>query len=93
MTKGKKTTQQELAEIVAFCLEHRKDYLLTVVRFSVPCQQIYSRGHKYEGTGIDGLVDGRGRTKPEIEMTRRHGKTLSSGTDAGSPAPGQKTGD
>ena len=29
MTKGKKTTQQERAEIVAFCLEHGKDYLLT----------------------------------------------------------------
>ena len=30
MTKAKKTTQQERAEIVALCLEHGKDYLLTV---------------------------------------------------------------
>jgi len=25
MTKGRKTTQEERAEIVAFCLEHNKD--------------------------------------------------------------------
>ena len=27
MTKGTKTIPQERAEIVAFCLEHNKDYL------------------------------------------------------------------
>lgn len=31
MTKGKKTARQERAVMVAFCLEHGKDYLLTVV--------------------------------------------------------------
>ena len=30
MTKGRKTTQEERAEIVAFCIEHGKDYGLTV---------------------------------------------------------------
>ena len=69
MTKGKKTTQQERAEIVAFCLEHGKDYLLTVEHFGVSYQQIYSWVRKYEEKGIDGLTDGRGRTKPESEMT------------------------
>ena len=69
MTKGKKTTQQERVEIVAFCLEHGKDYLLTVEQFGVSYQQIYSWVRKYEGKGIDGLADGRGRTKPESEMT------------------------
>ena len=61
MTKGKKTTQQERAEIVAFCLEHGKDYLLTVEQFGVSYQQIYSWVRKYEEKGIDGLADGRGR--------------------------------
>lgn len=28
MTKGRKTTQQERTEIVAFCIEHVKDYPL-----------------------------------------------------------------
>ena len=69
MTKGKKTTRQERAEIVAFCLEHGKDYLLTVEQFGVFYQQIYSCVRKYEEKGIDGLADGRGRTKPESEMT------------------------
>ena len=69
MTKGKKTTQQERAKIVAFCLEHGKDYLLTVKQYGVSYQQIYSWVRKYEKKGIDGLADGRGRTKPESEMT------------------------
>ncbi len=69
MTKGKKTTQQERAKIVAFCLEHGKDYLLTVEQYGVSYRQIYSWVRKYEEKGIDGLADGRGRTKPESEMT------------------------
>ena len=68
MTKGKKTTQQERAEIVAFCLEHGKDYLLTVEQFGVSYQQIYYWVRKYEKKGIDGLAGGSGRTKPESEM-------------------------
>ena len=69
MTKGKKTTQQERAQIVAFCLEHGKDYLLTVEQYGVSYQQIYSWVRKYEEKGIDGLSDGRGRTKPGSEMS------------------------
>ena len=69
MTKGKKTTQQERAEIVAFCLEHGRDYLLTVEHYGVSYQQIYAWVRKYEEKGIDGLADGRGRTRPESEMT------------------------
>lgn len=69
MTKGKKTSQQERAEIVAYCLEHGKDYMLTVEEYGVSYQQIYSWVRKYEEKGIDALVDGRGRTKPESEMT------------------------
>ncbi len=68
MTKGRKTTQLERAEIVAFCLEHGKDYPLTIQTYDVSYQQIYSWVRKYEEKGIDGLIDGRGRTKPESEM-------------------------
>ena len=42
MTKGRKTTQEERAEIVAFCIEHGKDYGLTVETYRVSYQQIYS---------------------------------------------------
>lgn len=69
MTKGRKTTQQERTEIVAFCIEHGKDYPLTISTYGVSYQQIYSWVRKYESKGIDGLSDGRGRTKPEEEMT------------------------
>ena len=48
MTKGRKTTQEERAEIVAFCIEHGKDYGLTVETFKVSYQQIYTWVKKYE---------------------------------------------
>ena len=69
MTKGRKTTQEERTEIVAFCIEHGKDYLLTVKTYGVSYQQIYAWVRKYEEKGVDGLKDGRGRTKPVEEMT------------------------
>ena len=35
MTKGRKTTQEERAKIVAFCIEHNYDYGLTVETYNV----------------------------------------------------------
>ena len=69
MTKGRKTTQQERAEIVAFCIEHGKDYALTIQTHKVSYQQIYAWVRKCEARGIDGLADRRGKSKPENEMT------------------------
>ena len=69
MTKGRKTTQEERAEIVAFCIEHNKDYGLTVETYKVSYQQIYAWVRKYEEGGVDKLKDNRGRTKPVEEMT------------------------
>lgn len=69
MTKGRKTTQQERAEIVAFCIEHGKNYPLTIQTYGVSYQQIYACVRKYEEKGVEGLTDGRGRTKPIEEMT------------------------
>ena len=69
MTKGRKTTQEERAEIVAFCIEHSKDYGLTVEKYQVSYQQIYSWVKKYEEKGVEGLTDRRGKTKPETELT------------------------
>ena len=69
MTKGRKTTQEERTQIVAFCIEHGKDYGLTVETYKVSYQQIYSWGRKYETCGVDGLVDRRGKVKPEDELT------------------------
>ena len=48
MTKRKKTMQQECAEIMAFCLEHGRDYLLTVEHYGVSYQQFYACVRKQE---------------------------------------------
>lgn len=69
MTKGRKTTQEERAEIVAFCIEHNYDYGLAVETYKVSYQQIYAWVRKYEEGGVDKLKDNRGRTKPVEEMT------------------------
>lgn len=69
MTKGRKTTQEERAEIVAFCIEHGRNYGLTVETYKVSYQQIYSWVHKYDEKGIQGLTDRRGKAKPENELT------------------------
>ena len=69
MAKGRKTTQEERAQIVAFCIEQGKDYRLTIERYQVSYQQIYSWVRKYEDQGVAGLVDRRGRTKPTDELS------------------------
>ena len=69
MTKGRKTTQEERAEIVAFCIEHGKDYGLTIETYNISYQQIYSWVKKYEEKGVEGLTDRRGKTKSESELT------------------------
>ena len=69
MTKGRKTTLEERAEIVAFCIEHGTDYGLTIKTYKVSYQQIYSWVRKYEEKGVRGLTDRRGKAKPENELT------------------------
>ena len=69
MIKGRKTTLKERAEIVAFCIEHNKDYGLTAETCNVSYQQIYSWVRKYEEGGVDKLKDNRDRSKPIEEMT------------------------
>lgn len=69
MNKGRKTTQEERTEIAAFCIEHGKDHGLTMEKHGISYQQIYSWVHKYEAKGVEGLIDRRGKTKPEEELT------------------------
>lgn len=63
MNKGRKTTQEERAEIVAFCIENNKNYTLTVEKYNISYQQIYSWVRKYEINGVEGLIDHRGKSK------------------------------
>ena len=69
MKKGRKTTQEERVEIVAFCIEHGKDYGLAMEKYGVSYQQIYSWVRKYEAKGVEGLTDRRGKAKPEDALT------------------------
>lgn len=69
MTKARKTTFEERVEIVQFCIANGKNYGLTMDKFNVSYQQIYLWVRKYEEKGVDGLVDRRGKAKPENELT------------------------
>lgn len=69
MNKGRKTTQEERTEIVAYCIENGKNYSLAIEKYSVSYQQIYSWVRKYEEKGAAGLTDRRGKAKPEEELT------------------------
>lgn len=69
MNKGRKTTKEERIEIVSFCIENGKNYGLTMEKYGVSYQQIYSWMRKYEEKGVDGLNDRRGKAKPEDKLT------------------------
>lgn len=69
MTKGRKVTFYEKVDIVKYCIANNKNYYDTMNKFNVSYQQIYSWVRKYEENGIDGLVDRRGKAKPESELT------------------------
>ena len=68
MSKGRKTTQEERAEIVSYCIANGKDYGGTINQFGVSYQQVYSWVRKYEEKGVDGLFDRRGKRKDEASM-------------------------
>ena len=69
MTKGRATTYEERIEIVSYCIEHGKDYIAAIQKYGISYQQIYSWVRKYENKGAEGLLDKRGKRKPESEMT------------------------
>ena len=69
MTKGRTTTYEERVKIVSFCIEHGNDYTAAIEKYGVSYQQIYSWVKKYNDKGVEGLVDKRGKRKPESEMT------------------------
>ena len=69
MTKGRNTTYEERVEIVSYCIEHGNDYAAVIEQYGVSYQQIYAWVRKYNEKGAEGLVDKRGKRKPESEMT------------------------
>lgn len=66
---ARKTTLQERIEIVAFCLEHQRDYRLTTATYHVSDSQIRAWVRKYLAGGATALQDRRGQPKPHHLMT------------------------
>ncbi|MGI6772006.1 MAG: helix-turn-helix domain-containing protein [Acutalibacteraceae bacterium] len=54
---------------LATALRMAKDYGKAVEKYHVSYQQIYNWVKKYEESGVNGLIDRRGKRKPLEEMT------------------------
>lgn len=67
--KSRKVTQEEKIEIVKACLANNLSYKKTAEKYQVPYNNVYSWVQKYKTHGPDGLVDGRGRGKPDTVQT------------------------
>ena len=81
MTKGRATTFEEKIEIIKYCIENDRNYYKTSKKFQVSYQQVRSWIIKFDTTGIDALVDRRGKRKPEDKLTdlerlKAHNKLL-----------------
>ena len=69
MKQGRKTTFEERVEIVNFTIAHDKDYQVTIEKYGVSYQQVYSWVRKFEKEGSQGLQDRRGKgleSKPNL---------------------------
>ena len=69
LAKSRKTTYEERVKIVKYCLEHEQKYNDTAIQYGVNYTQVYTWVRKYKEQGEDGLLDPRGRTKLESDMT------------------------
>ncbi|MFY9380655.1 MAG: helix-turn-helix domain-containing protein [Eubacteriales bacterium] len=69
MTKGRNTTLEERLEIVKYCLEHNRNYIETAEKYQVSYQQVRNWVIKYDKSGVDALIDRRGKRKSEDEFT------------------------
>ena len=67
--KPRKTTLEERIRIVEYCISNSNDYSAAAKAYNCSYGQIYSWVKKYAANGVDGLKDGRGRTKPEEELS------------------------
>lgn len=66
---NRKVTLEEKIEAVLYCLAHHKNYKQTAKKYAISYRQIYTWVKKYEREGEKGLVDRRGKSKPEYELT------------------------
>ena len=67
LKKHVRKTIEAKVEAVQFCQNNNYDYNMTIRKFGISYQQIYSWVKKYEKGGIDALADNRGKRRPEPE--------------------------
>lgn len=67
--KNRKTTQEERIQIVKDYIASGLSYKDTAEKYQVSYNNVYSWVQKYKKHGPDGLIDGRGRRKPETIQT------------------------
>ena len=65
----RKTTLEERKDIVNYCIQHDNNYAQTAEFYEVSYGQVYDWVRKYKEKGVEGLIDRRGRHKPEEELT------------------------
>ena len=70
--KPRKTTLEERIRIVEYCISNSNDYTSAAKEYNCSYSQVYSWVKKYERDGIEGLKDGRGRSKPREEFSENH---------------------
>lgn len=63
------TTLEERIRIVEYCIANSNDYSAAAKAYNCSYGQVCSWVKKYAADGVDGLKDGRGRTKPEEELS------------------------
>lgn len=67
--RPRETTLEERIPIVEYCIANGNNYAETAKKYNCSYGQVYSWVRKYKEKGIDGLKDGRGRRKPEKELS------------------------
>ena len=66
----RKTDLPERIKTVEYCIENNHNYALAAKKFNVSYGQVYSWVHKYMKTGVDGLLDRRGKHKPKDSLSK-----------------------
>src|SRR5699024_11862904 len=67
--KSRNVTHDEKVKIVKDCLANELSYKETAEKYRIPYNNVYSWVQKYKEHGPTGLIDGRGRGKPDNTQT------------------------
>ena len=67
--KNRKVTLEEKIEIVKWTIENNNDYKGAALRYTVPYHSVFNWVKKYNESGEEGLMDNRGKSKSEKDLT------------------------